>query len=166
MGDAASIPTGIAAAMGPATPTAATPALLLQAELNRFANQLAPQGFQYFGNTLSSGLVDAETAARAIRVIIQRGLDVELNSRTPADGIAIMNEANAAIYGGGGGPVPWLANNIASVTQLVAGFADAHGLPPAQIPGEDLTKTLLIGGAIVVVLGLLFKRKRAKGRRR
>lgn len=137
-------------------PTAPNPAVLLQAELNRFAADQTPPQYKYWTTQLSGGSVDAETAARAVRIVVERGLTAS------ADGGQFMREASAAITAPTG-PVPWVSQNVLQVAQLVAGYADAGGLPPPQLPATDLVKTVVIVGA--VLLGVAYLTKKAKSKR-
>lgn len=188
MGDASSAvaSAGIAKALS-SDPAFAKQVMLLQAQLSRFGSR-APVGLQLVPSISINGVLDANTAARAVQVLQRRAQDAIWSFPGESDD-ALKKLADATTSLAMTDPVSWVLSPPASlgmgpslqqpwlgvqlVASLIQRYADSKALPPAP----DVTFSSLAaltdspaGLAVLAAVGLggaylIFgKRKRARRR--
>jgi hypothetical protein len=128
---------------------AADPAMMLRAQVNRFASPLAGK-YRLFQDALPiAGPVDGTVALRVGPILIARLIE------QPGAGFDIKTDKLAGqIMGDATGEVT--RANLALVTGIVAGYADARGLPkPVTGIWDALTSSpvLYYAGALGFLLG-------------
>jgi len=149
-------PSTISTAIGTGIP-GGNPAMVLQAELNRFG--LAPA-------LDVDGRIDGtpngmNTVARLGVVMQKRALDVSINPATSGSALPFFVDASKLIPTASG--IAYVNANLPFLTAVVAGYADANGLPAASLPiGATTIALLAVAG---IGLYLLAGRKRARSRR-
>ncbi len=136
---------------GPVSTAKVTPTQLI-AELNRFADPAAGAA-QLFPDTLPNVLSDT-AAGRASAIVVKRAIE-------DGDVTAATMAGSAAAFGGLA-PTAWLQKNLDLVTQIVTGYADAHGLPPASIDQSSIPTTAIVAAAAVAAYFLFFRKKRRR----
>jgi hypothetical protein len=149
-----------------AAKTAADPAQMLRAQLNRFASPFAPSGFRLFRDPLPlDGPVDGTVALRAGAVMIDRLVKQEFDD-PHGFGLDFTTEKLAGqLTGDVTGKIT--RDNLSLVTGIVAGYADVNGLPKPIIGWLDTltaSPVLRYAGALGVLLGAgvsFWKRRRA-----
>jgi hypothetical protein len=136
------------------------PSTMLRAQLNRFAESGAG-ALKLFPTKLSgTGLVDQSVSERAGAVMNVRLMYPSVGDDPAADRLAaqIITDFSGSV----------VRANLPLVIGTVAGFADAHGLPEARLPGQLAPETkLAIYGVIAVILGgggFMYMRKRRQAR--
>jgi hypothetical protein len=132
------------------------PSTMLRAQLNRFVGK-NPGALQIFPNKVpETGPIDTLVATRAGAVMIVRLSRPNVGDDPAADRLAaqVMTDPSGSV----------VRANLPMVIGIVAGFADANGLPEARLPGQSvLSIPVLVGGALVVGLAgylTLFRKKR------
>lgn len=130
---------------GDAVPVA-SPVVVLQQQLNRFAGAGVPADIAFLKAPLPvTGVLDPETAITAVLVVQKRAADAFRTYRdvTSTDILARANEGFAD-------PPAWVGQNLADVTLVVSNYANARGLPGAS----GSTKILGLPRAVVIAAGL------------
>lgn len=153
----------------------------LQLEMNRFGPQ-APVGLQYVTPALDiNGLLDANTASRAVAILQRRYQDSAVafpgEAQASIDKLAQVTSAAAVVdpisFVMAGPPTAVGGNaqvGVSATTGLIQAYGDSKGLPPAvSLSIFDYltsdTNTLIVAAGAVAVGYYLWKRKSAKGRR-
>lgn len=121
----------------------------LQAQINRYT------GFRDPVSLPVTGILDAETAKRALTIGVMRGSESE-------DASTVVRYSS----GLASNPVAFVNANLGELVQVVKIYADTHGLPPAKdVASADLGSPLFIAGiAAIAVVGAmyLFGQKRSR----
>jgi hypothetical protein len=125
----------------------------LRAQLNRFADPSAPVGYRLFTTKLaSSGPLDLSVGARVGAVLMKR----MSAPGYPAD--AKLASLAGQVMGDATGSV--LTANLAYATEMIRGYADAHGVPSTSSTFLGVPiMYLLVAGAGAVILGMRKKGK-------
>jgi hypothetical protein len=169
LGDAVTLPADAAAtaSAGVAQAAASIPAFAdavkhLQAELNRFGPQ-APVGLQYVTPLLAvNGLLDVNTAARAVQVLQRRYTDsiaafpgesgASLDKLKQVTGqTAMLNPIGFVMLGAATGNVPANQVGVEATTGLIQKYGDSKGLPAAA---RSIIDTLTSNPNVLIVAGL------------
>lgn len=139
---------------------AADPAMMLRAQVNRFASPFAPGKYRLFQTALPlSGPVDGTVALRVGPIMIARLIEQNGPGFDPK-----LDALAGQIIGDVSGEIT--RANLALVTGIIAGYADTHGLPkPVTGLWSAVTQSALM---YALGLGLLlgagasyWKRRRA-----
>ncbi len=127
---------------------AAVSASELRSQLNRFADPKAPAGYRLFTTKISSsGPLDLAVGARVGAVLIKRMSEPGF----PHD--SKLATLTGKILGDATGVT--LTENLAYLTAMVRGYADAHGLPATSSTLFGLPIVyVLAAGAGAIILGM------------